>query len=323
MLKSRAVLAAVLVIGSVLLLAAFTSVHKAQSEMQGDSHFAKSTMGDALPEAWSKLGVQLIHSSTGEKEGHGFVEQFTRELRREGIAQVAVLPSKVDLSGAGEELEGLLLLSLHKFNVEGWQLNRRGKVTVNFHFVPLKGTVIDSIRGGTLATGTATGWVNKAAFTGQLEQFAAGKTAEKIMEALNSTSKTHTEGAGGYPVEVNVGSLPVPVAGFVPTDADAVSYIGWNNSFTLSYITEEGNLETFLSRQLEDGLNLELAYDWVDSDGARRRAEYFDAGNGQVVEAFYVYLDDVVEGGSLRSPRREPSGPKLVTIIKRPNPLSY
>ncbi len=54
------------------------------------------------------------------------------------------------------------------------------------------------------------------------------------------------------------------MAGFVPTGADTVSYIGWNNSFTLSYITEEGNLEIFLSKQLEDGLNLELAYDWVD-----------------------------------------------------------
>ena len=290
--------------------------------MQGDAHFAKSTLGSALPEAWSRLGVQLIHSASGEKEGQDFLEQLARELRLEGIAKVAVLPDKVDLSAAGEELEGVLLISLNKFEVQGWQLNRRGKVTANFHFVPLKDTAIDSIRGGTLATGTATGWVNKAVFTRLLEQFAAWKTAEKVIEALNPASKTHTEGAGGYPVEDNVEGLPAAVARFVPTGADAVSYISWDTSFTLNYITEEGYLESFLSEQLEGGLNLELAYDWVDSDGARRRAEYFDAGNGQVVEAFYVYLEDLAEGSLLRSPRREPSGAKLVTIIMRPNPAS-
>ena len=83
-----------------------------------------------------------------------------------------------------------------------------------------------------------------------------------------------------------------------------------------------GNLESFLSEQLEGRSNLELAYDWVNSDGARRRAEYFDAGNGQVLEAFYVYLNVLDEGSLIKSPRYDPSGPKLVTIIKRPNPVS-
>jgi hypothetical protein len=322
MSKKRAVLAAALVIGSIFLFAAFTTLHKAKSEMQGDSHFAKSTRGEALPETWSKLGVQLVYSSSGSKEGHDFLQQLARELRRKGIAQVGVLPGKVDLTAAGEELEGLLLVSLNKLEVAGWQLNRRGKVTVNFHFVPLKATVIDSIRGGAAAAGTATGWVNKAVFTGQLQKFTAGKTAEKVIEALNPKIKTHTEGAG-YPIKGNVESLPATVTGFVPSAASTISYIAWKNSFTLSYITEEGNLESFLSEQLKSGLNLDLAYDWVDSEGARRRAEYFDAGNGQVVEAFYVYLDDLAGGSMPGSPRREPSGPKLVTIIKRPDPASY
>ena len=217
-----------------------------------------------------RLGLQLAYSETGG-ENRLFMEKLAADWSRRRRASNIARP---DLPGCCRPNPGRHISGDTAPGAVGLAAEAAVSV-VNAHFVPLRKMAI-SFACRQHSHRQRAGWLSRSYFSSQMLEFAAEQSARALAGGLELAAPV--EGATAAPVYLkkNLAAVPLALAVMLPPDARVLSAAFQGEYFLLAFSTfmEAADLEPLLTGNLVHEMNLEVAADWVNYAGARRKATF-------------------------------------------------
>lgn len=298
-----------------LLLIAIAFFNAGRTEFSNEGSVSSVHITDADPALWSRLGLQLHYAPEDEKTAKQFLENVALKLQARGVSKVVILPEYINLNASSEELEGVFIFH---FNLEngGWQLSRQGKVEVSAEYIPLKQDVLTMMNAGTTTTATGRGWFSQAHFTQELLDSAADYWVQEVLRSFDLPDRQLSDKNEIHYVTSNLEQIPASISDLMPENAEPVAFFMQQDSYLLSYRTEDDDLENFLNRELTGRQNMQTVLPWVDAFGGRRMTELNTEDGLQAIKISYADTANIpYTGGFEPSPRsQDPREEFLVTI---------
>jgi hypothetical protein len=299
-----------------VLLMALVFFNVGQTEFGNDGYVSSVHITDAEPALWSQLGLQLHYAPENEKTAKQFLENVALNLQARGINKVVILPEHIDLKASAEELEGVFIFH---FSLEkgGWQLSRQGKVEVSAEYIPLKQSVLATMNAGTTTTATGRGWFSQAHFTQEILDSAADYWVQEVLRSFDLPDRQLSDTNEIHYMTSSLEQIPAAIADLMPENAEPVAFFMQQDSYLLSYRTEDDDLENFLNRELTSRQNMQTVLPWVNVVGGRRMTELHAEDGLQVLKISYADTANIpYTGGFEPAPgNQDPRGEFLVTII--------